>query len=91
MGSDPAGAEDAVTGTVPLRDVRHALLLTDGATRLADRFGVTDWADLARLAVESGPAALVERTREVERTDPRAVRWPRGKPHDDATAAVCAF
>ncbi|MEV5828363.1 hypothetical protein AB0L25_22670 [Spirillospora sp. NPDC052242] len=91
VGSDPAGAEAAITGTVPLRDVRHALLLTDGATRLADRFGVTDWAGLARLAVESGPAALVERTREVERTDPQAVRWPRGKPHDDATAAVCAF
>lgn len=89
--ADPTAAEHAITGTVPLRGVRRALLLTDGATRLADRFGVTDWAGLVEIVERQGSAALVARTREVERTDPQAVRWPRGKPHDDATVAYCTF
>ncbi|MGP4027597.1 hypothetical protein [Actinomadura sp. 3N407] len=89
--ADPAMAEAAITGTVPVGELDRAALLTDGATRLADMFGVTDWDGLAGLAVDPGPAGLIERTREFERTDPRAVRWPRGKVHDDATAAVCAF
>ena len=87
--ADPAVADAAITGTVPAADLRRAFLLTDGATRLADLFGVTDWAGLAALAVDPGPAGLIERTREAERTDPGAVRWPRHKVHDDATAAVC--
>ncbi|WP_433468079.1 hypothetical protein [Spirillospora sp. CA-128828] len=87
--ADPAVADAAITGTVPAADLRRVLLLTDGATRLADLFGVTDWAGLAALAVDPGPARLIERTREIERTDPRAVRWPRTKVHDDATVAVC--
>jgi hypothetical protein len=87
--ADPTAADAAITGTVPAADLRRAFLLTDGATRLADLFGVTGWAGLAALAVDPGPAGLIERTREVERTDPGAVRWPRNKVHDDATAAVC--
>ncbi|MGH3241252.1 MAG: hypothetical protein ACRDNL_12800, partial [Spirillospora sp.] len=89
--TDPAVADAAITGTVPVGDLRRAYLMTDGATRLADLFGVTDWAGLAALAVDPGPSALIERTREIERTDRAAVRWPRGKVHDDATVAVCAF
>ncbi|MFF5257636.1 integrase [Actinomadura viridis] len=89
--ADPAAAEHAINGTVPLREVRDAFLLTDGATRLADRFGLTDWPGLARTVRREGPEALIARTREVERTDPEATRWPRSKPHDDATVAHCAF
>ncbi|TYK48272.1 hypothetical protein [Actinomadura decatromicini] len=90
--ADPAVADEAITGTVPAAELSRVLLLTDGATRLADMFGVTDWKGLADLASgAAGPAALIERTREVERTDPRSVRWPRGKVHDDATVAVCVF
>jgi hypothetical protein len=89
--SDPAAARYAITGTVPRRGLRDAYLLTDGATRLADLFGLTDWQGLATTVREQGPAALIARTRDAERTDPRATRWPRGKPHDDATVAHCAF
>ena len=89
--ADPRVADAAVTGTVPADELNRVLLLTDGATRLADVFGVTGWAGLAGIAADEGPAALIERTREIERTDPQGVRWPRGKPHDDATVAVCAF
>jgi hypothetical protein len=89
--ADPGAAEDAITGTVPLKDLRSAYLLTDGATRLADLFGLADWRGLADLVAGQGPAALIARTREAERTDPGATRWPRHKPHDDATAAHCSF
>ncbi|TDC57369.1 hypothetical protein E1281_05220 [Actinomadura sp. KC345] len=89
--ADPAMAEAAITGTVPVGELDRATLLTDGATRLVDMFGVTDWDGLAKLAADPGPAELIERNREIERTDPRAARWPRNKVHDDATAAVCAF
>lgn len=89
--ADPVVADAAITGTVSPAELDRAVLLTDGATRLADMFGDTGWDGLARLAADPGPAGLVERTRAVERTDPRATRWPRGKVHDDATAAVCTF
>ncbi|MFC4908039.1 integrase [Actinomadura gamaensis] len=85
--ADPSVAEYAITGTVPLADLRGVLLLTDGATRLADLFRETDWAGLVRLVRQDGPEALIARTRAVERTDPHAVRWPRSKPSDDATVA----
>jgi hypothetical protein len=89
--ADPAAAQYAITGTVPLTGLRNAYLLTDGATRLADCFGLADWQGLTRTVQEHGPAALIARTREAELTDPGATRWPRGKPHDDATVAHCAF
>ncbi|MCP2338175.1 protein phosphatase 2C domain-containing protein [Actinomadura rupiterrae] len=89
--ADPRIAEYAITGTVPLADLRSVLLLTDGATRLADMFGETDWTGLARIVQKDGPEALVARTREVEATDPHAVRWPRTKPSDDATVALLGF
>jgi hypothetical protein len=87
----PAAARRAITGVVPLPGLRRAALLTDGATRLADSFGVNDWRELVHLLEEYGPAALIERTREAELTDPDGLRWPRTKRHDDATAAFCTF
>mgnify|MGYP001213162714 CR=1 FL=1 len=87
--ADPAAAQYAITGTLPVAELRAAYLLTDGATRLADLFGLLDWRGLAGLVEKEGPAALIARTREAERTDPHATRWPRGKPHDDATVAHC--
>jgi hypothetical protein len=87
----PAAAQRAMTGAVPVRDLRWAMLLTDGASRLADKFGLTDWAGLVRLVEEGGPDVLIDRTREAERSDPYGDRWPRGKRHDDATVAYCLF
>jgi hypothetical protein len=89
--SHPAAAERAITGVVPLTGLRRAALLTDGATRLADLFGLNDWRELVHLLEEYGPSALIERTREAELTDPDGRRWPRGKRHDDATVAFCTF
>ncbi|MGI5203286.1 hypothetical protein ACQEU6_17130 [Spirillospora sp. CA-108201] len=87
--ADPAVANAATTGTVRAAELRSAALLTDGATRLADVFGVTELSGMVSLARD--PAGLIKWTREVEDTDPAAVRFPRHKIHDDATAVFCDF
>jgi hypothetical protein len=85
--TDPAAADEAITGGVDLAQVRQAALLTDGASRLVDSFGALTWAELLDLLQTEGPAALIARTREAERSDPTGERWPRFKRSDDATAA----
>lgn len=85
--TDPAAADEAITGAVDLARVRQAALLTDGASRLVDSFGALSWAELLDLLRADGPAALIARTREAELADPVGERWPRFKRSDDATAA----
>jgi hypothetical protein len=89
--SNPQAAEHALGGTVDRGELRRAAVLTDGATRLADRFGLLDWAGLLGVLHSSGPASLIEQVREAERSDPEGRRWPRSKRHDDATAVFCRF
>jgi hypothetical protein len=57
------------------------------ATRLVDRFGLLDWPSFLEILAEQGPDALIERVRAAETSDPEGRRWPRGKRHDDASAA----
>ncbi len=85
--TDPAAADEAITGAVDISRVRQAALLTDGASRLVDSFGSLSWAQLLDLLSTEGPAALIARTREAELADPVGERWPRFKRSDDATAA----
>ena len=77
----PEAAHHAVTGTTP--PFRRAALLTDGASRHVDHFGLTDWPGLLDLLEEQGPASLLAEVRRAESTGPPPAR---GKPHDDATA-----
>ena len=85
--TDPAAADEAITGSVELVRVQQAALLTDGASRLVDSFGALTWEELLTLLRTDGPAALIARTREAELADPVGERWPRFKRSDDATAA----
>ncbi|MFI8769501.1 UTRA domain-containing protein [Streptomyces sp. NPDC053792] len=85
--TDPAAADEAITGTVALAQVQQAALLTDGASRLVDSFGALSWAQLLDVLRTEGPAALIAHTREAELDDPIGERWPRFKRSDDATAA----
>lgn len=85
--TNPAAADEAITGTISSAQVRQAALLTDGASRLVDSFGALSWAQLLDLLCAEGPAALIAHTREAELTDPVGERWPRFKLSDDATAA----
>jgi hypothetical protein len=75
-------AREAITGSA--NGVTRAALLTDGVTRLVERYGVT-WAELfGALEGPDGPAAVIRRVREAERAAPA----PLGKRHDDATAIM---
>jgi Protein phosphatase 2C len=87
--AEPEAASQALTGSIPHAGVRAAALLSDGASRLADRFGVATWAEVFNTLDASGPAALLRQVREAEDSDPVGERWPRGKLRDDATIAYC--
>jgi hypothetical protein len=87
--TDPTAAYQAIRGTLPTTTVRRAALLSDGATRLVERFGLMDWRQLLDLLSASGPEELIHRTREAERGETDAQRNARrGKKHDDATAVL---
>lgn len=87
--TDPEAADHALTGSVPLTELRSFALLSDGATRLADRFKLLTWPQLGGILREHGPRELIRRTREAEDSDPDGRRWPRTKARDDATALYC--
>jgi hypothetical protein len=89
----PQIAASASTGTIPLAGLRGVALLSDGATRITDRFGLLDWPGLLAVIRGAGPEALIARVRGVEATDPAGERWPRTKITDDASVVwwdVCA-
>jgi hypothetical protein len=90
--TSPADAAyHALTGTVPRSELRRVGLLSDGATRLVDRFGTMAWPHLLDVLDREGPYALIVQTREAENGDPEGRRWPRSKRHDDASAVLCRF
>ena len=41
--TDPAAADHALDGTIARESLHRAAVLSDGATRLVDRFGLLDW------------------------------------------------
>ncbi|MCK2219302.1 protein phosphatase 2C domain-containing protein [Actinomadura sp. ATCC 31491] len=77
----PEAARQAVTGSVPLRELRAAGLCTDGVTRLVDRYGWS-WDTLAAELESRGPRAVIDEVRALE----AGSGVVRGKLHDDATA-----
>ncbi|MGH8793595.1 MAG: protein phosphatase 2C domain-containing protein [Stackebrandtia sp.] len=84
--TEPEAAARALSGSRRRADVASALLLTDGASRLVDRYG-RGWADVMSLADKAGPEAVVC---EAHEEDAR-VADVRGKRHDDATVVFCRF
>jgi hypothetical protein len=57
--------------------------------RLVDRFGLLDWPSFLDILAQQGRDAIIQRVRTAEDSDPDGQRWPRGKRHDDASAAFC--
>jgi hypothetical protein len=84
--ADPTVAREALTGSIPLRNLRRCAVLTDGAARLVRMFSLMTWPGLLDLLAESGPAEALSRVRAIEAEDPDGLRWPRNKRSDDATA-----
>jgi hypothetical protein len=89
--ADPQAAYRAMTGHLGHDRVRRAILASDGATRLVDVFGQLNWTQFLDLADQAGPEEVIALTRAVEESDADCAKWPRGKVHDDATVAFCAF
>ena len=85
----PDAAHMAVTGAVPVGEVRRAALLTDGAARWVERFHLGKWDDLLDVLSQHGAAELIRQVRAAEDAETEEQRVGlRGKRHDDATAAV---
>jgi Protein phosphatase 2C len=83
--ADPDAARHATVGTLPGAGLRGVALLSDGATRITDLYGVLTWPAAIDVIRDHGPAALISQVRAAEDADPDGQRWPRGKPRDDAT------
>ncbi|NBM16726.1 protein phosphatase 2C domain-containing protein [Streptomyces sp. GC420] len=90
-GPDPEAARHAFTGSAPLASLASVSLLSDGATRLVDRFALASWAEVVALLDSADPDELIRQVREAEAADPEGRRWPRGKAQDDATALHWSF
>jgi hypothetical protein len=84
--TDPAAAEQGITGSSPVAQLHAVALLSDGAGRLADRYHLATWPQIAATLTDYGPAELIRQIRAAESSDPEGSRWPRGKIRDDATA-----
>jgi hypothetical protein len=85
----PSAAHEAIYGSIPITTIHRAALLSDGATRLVERFHTMEWPQLLDLLTTPGPTELIRRTRQVELRETEAERLNRrGKKHDDATAVL---
>lgn len=78
---NPRAADEAVTGSRPVSEVTSAALLSNGASRIVDRFALADWPEVMALLAADGPAEVIRRVRDEEAR--RAVAA------DDATVAHC--
>ena len=89
IASNRPGATDyAITGSVHEDGATRAALVTDGITRLVERYG-RSWSDLFDRLDKTGPAQLLADVRGEERAT--APVTYRGKTYDAATAAFCRF
>ncbi|MEU1482287.1 protein phosphatase 2C domain-containing protein [Streptomyces sp. NPDC005752] len=86
--ADPLVSSRAVTGETPRAEVRALAALTDGASRWTEKFQEGDWSASLEVLRKEGPQGLIDRVRELERTDSGRARLGRGKTHDDATAVL---
>jgi hypothetical protein len=83
--TDPAVVKHAITGEVPVSTVKRLALLSDGAARFVDLFGLRSWSKALDLVAQFGPRYLIERVRAAEHVDQRGVAYRRNKRSDDAT------
>jgi len=83
----PDAADKALVGSIPLGGVTRAALVTDGITRLVERYG-RSWLDLLEGMEKYGPRQLVADVRAEELAAPNAYG---GKLHDDVTVVFCRF
>lgn len=84
--ADPLAAQEALYSEVPLEDIRRFAVLSDGAARYVDLFGLSSWREALAFLEFSGPEKFIEMVRRSEQGDPLGIQYPRNKGGDDATA-----
>jgi hypothetical protein len=85
---DPHAAAEAVMGSRPLQDLSSAALLSNGAARIVNPYGLTDWPGVVDLLGSGGPADVIRRVRQAEAGMPAG---PEAPVPDDATVAHCVW
>lgn len=85
---DPGAAAQARTGSFPVRELSGAALLSNGASRIVDPYGLAEWPAVLNRLHTSGPAEVIRRVRDAEANGSRR-RRPATKVSDDATVAYC--
>lgn len=83
--TEPKAAYEAISGSRDRAEVELVAVLSDGASRYADRYGHS-WEDLVEVLETEGPQGLIDRVRAADATAPDGEF--RGKRHDDATAVL---
>jgi hypothetical protein len=83
--TDPTVVEHAIMGEFPADSVKRLAILSDGAARFVDLFGLKSWDRALDLVGQLGPRYLIEQVRAVEHVDERGVAYRRNKRSDDAT------
>jgi hypothetical protein len=78
---DPRAADEAITGSCPISELTGAVLLSNGASRIVDRFRLADWPGVMAILASSGPVEIIHRVRQAEAR--HAVT------SDDATVTHC--
>lgn len=78
---DPRAADEAITGSCPVLGVTGAVLLSNGAGRVVDRFRLADWPEVLAVLASCGPAEIIRRVRQAEAYH--------GVEADDATITYC--
>jgi hypothetical protein len=68
---DPRAADEAITGRCPISELTGAVLLSNGASRIVDRFRLADWPGVMAVPASSGPADISV----VSGRPRRATRW----------------
>jgi len=78
---DPRAAGEALTGSRPAAGLTGAALLSNGASRVVDRFALAGWPEVLAELAAGGPAGIIRRVREAEARHSVAP--------DDATIVHC--
>lgn len=83
----PEAAYHALTRSVPLADIRAALLMSDGVSAGVERYRTPPtWEEAFRIA-RGTLDDLIEVVAKTESGDPERRRWRRSKTHDDKAVA----
>ncbi len=86
--SHPCRNTSCAQGTIPLSAPARGLICSDGLMRLVDVIRRYSVEELFEEAAARGLAALVDELRDIERSDPTCLTYPRAKQFDDTTA-IC--